>query len=118
MEMVHMKTLADQFSRFMTAMGLAVLLLVPQIGYSQAVEETPTAMAMAGDLVIARPLLLVATVVGTVGYIVSLPFSLAGGNAGEAAETLVVGPAKATFVRCLGCTRSGYKQKVVNADEE
>jgi hypothetical protein len=67
---------------------------------------------MAGDLVVARPLLLAATVAGSVFYVVSLPFSLAGGNALEAGDTLVVGPAMSTFVRCLGCTRSGYKRSV------
>jgi hypothetical protein len=38
---------------------------------------------MAGDLLVARPLGVLATVAGTAIYVVSLPFSLAGGNAGE-----------------------------------
>jgi len=46
-------------------------------------------------------------------YPVSLPFSALGGNAAEAGEVLVVGPAKATFVRCLGCTRTGRKQQPI-----
>lgn len=106
------------FSRIITTFGLALVLLLPQLGLTNTVEEKPTALAMAGDLVIARPLLLVTTVVGAAVYVVSLPFSLAGGNAKEAGETLVVGPAKATFVRCLGCTRSGYKKDVVDMEEE
>ena len=106
------------FSRLATLFGLSLVLLLPQIGYSQAVEEKPSALAMTGDLVIARPLLLVTTVVGTAVYLVSLPFSLAGGNAAEAGKTLVLGPAEATFVRCLGCTRSGYKKDVVDIDGE
>ncbi len=107
-----MQKMADKLTRAGLVLSMAMLLLFPQMGYTQAVEEDPTALAMAGDLIVARPLLLVATVVGTVFYVVSLPFSLAGGNAGEAGETLVVGPAKSTFVRCLGCTRSGYKKSV------
>jgi hypothetical protein len=59
--------------------------------------------------VIARPLGIVFTAIGAVAYVVTLPFSLAGGNAKAAGEQLVVGPAKATFVRCLGCTNSGYQ---------
>ena len=110
--------LSETFSKWVTAISLALVLLVPQMAYSQAVEEEPSAAAMAGDLVIARPLLLVTTVAGIVIYVVSLPFSLAGGNAGEAGKTLVVGPAKATFVRCLGCTRSGYKKDVVSFEDE
>lgn len=109
--------LADKFSRLAMVFSLALVLLAPQIGYSQAIEEDPSALAMAGDLVIARPLLLTGTVLGAVFYVASLPFSLAGGNAAEAGQTLVVGPAMSTFVRCLGCTRSGYKKEVVNLEE-
>jgi hypothetical protein len=109
--------LADKCSRLVMVVGLALVLLVPQMGYSQAVEENPSALAMAGDLVIARPLLLAATVVGAALYVVSLPFSLAGGNAVEAGNTLVVGPATSTFVRCLGCTRLGYKKEVANLED-
>ena len=74
--------------------------------------------SLVGDAVIARPLGLVFTVIGAVTYVVTLPFSLAGGNAGEAGKVLVVGPAEATFVRCLGCTKSGYKRDTVVADTE
>ena len=113
-----MKALFDSFSRFAAVLGLAVVLVLPQIAYSEAVEEEPSALAMTGDLVLARPFLLVATIVGTAVFIVSSPFSAAGGNLGQAADTLVVGPAKATFVRCLGCTKSGYRQDVVDAEAD
>ncbi|EEF26239.1 conserved hypothetical protein [Ricinus communis] len=73
---------------------------------------------MFGDAVIARPLGLAFTVIGAAVYVVTLPFSLAGGNAGAAGKTLVVGPAEATFVRCLGCTRSGYKHEAESAQPE
>ena len=46
-----------------------------------------------------------------------LPFSLLGGNADEAGEVLVMGPAKATFVRCLGCTRTGRKSETVEQSD-
>ena len=74
-------------------------------------EAEPTALAMTGDLVIARPIGAVITVVGAAAFVVSLPFSAAGGNVEQAAETLVVGPARATFVRCLGCKTSGKRRK-------
>ena len=111
-----MRAIMNIFSRFTAVLSLAIVLVLPQMAYSETIEEQPTALAMTGDLLIARPFLLVATVVGTAVYVVSLPFSLAGGNAGSAADTLVLGPAKATFMRCLGCTKSGYRKKVV--DEE
>lgn len=112
-----LQQLGDTLSRAGLVLSMAIVLLMPQMAYSQTIEEDPSALAMAGDLIIARPLLLVATVVGTVLYVVSLPFSLAGGNAGKAGETLVVGPAMSTFVRCLGCTHSGYKKDVAGVDD-
>jgi hypothetical protein len=59
---------------------------------------------MGADALIARPILLAITMVGAVVYVASLPFSLIGGNADQAAEVLFAGPARATFTRCLGCT--------------
>lgn len=67
-------------------------------------KERPGFLSMMSDLIIARPLLIGATAIGSVAYIVSLPFTLAGGNATDAAKTLVLDPGKAAFVRCLGCT--------------
>ena len=72
--------------------------------------EAPSGFAMVGDLVIARPLLIGATAIGAAAFIVSLPFTALGGNVGEAAQALVAEPGKEAFVRCLGCTSSGYKQ--------
>ncbi len=94
--------------------ALAVCLLAfSSAGHAQAIDEKPSALAMTGDALFARPALLATTVIGSVVYVVSLPFSLLGGNAAEAGETLVMGPAKATFVRCLGCTRVGRKPETV-----
>ena len=80
---------------------------------AQAAESSkldrPGEMAMIGDAVFARPLLLVSTVVGAGLYVVTLPFSLLGGNPGEAGEVLVLNPGKNTFVRCLGCTPAQHE---------
>lgn len=92
----------------------ACLLAFASIGHARTVEESPSALAMTGDALFARPVLLATTIVGSAVYLVSLPFSLLGGNAGEAGDVLVVGPAKATFVRCLGCTTIGRKQPPVS----
>jgi len=73
--------------------------------------QAPPAYAMIGDLVIARPLLIAATVVGTGVFLISLPFTALGGNVGAAGKALVVEPGKAAFVRCLGCTESGYNRQ-------
>lgn len=104
-----MRAIASKYSRLLTATTLSVALLAPQISVAQQVDEEPSALAMAGDAIIARPLGVAFTAVGAVLYVVTLPFTLLGGNAKEAGKELVVGPAEATFVRCLGCTKSGYK---------
>jgi len=86
--------------------------VAPQAMWAQAAtDESPNAAKMAGDLIVARPIGLVMTVAGTAAFIVSLPFTLLAGSVGEAADTLMVGPAKTTFVRCLGCTNTGYSNK-------
>lgn len=113
-----MRALTEKLSRLAMVFSMALVLIAPQISVAETVQENPTALAMTGDLIVARPLLLVMTVVGTVAYVISLPFTLAGGNAGQAGETLVLGPAEATFVRCLGCTRSGYRPDVVTTEDE
>ena len=64
--------------------------------------EDRNAPSMMFDLVCLRPLGLVATVVGTGFFIITLPFSILGGNTGEAAKKLMVEPAKYTFTRPLG----------------
>ncbi|MCE9664570.1 hypothetical protein LY622_14110 [Halomonas sp. M5N1S17] len=89
---------------------VAVLVLVTMLGSTKAMaqeqhlEARPSGGAMIADALIARPLLLVATLGGTALFVVSLPFSAMGGNVDQAAETLVKTPAEATFRRCLGCT--------------
>ncbi|WP_372964183.1 hypothetical protein [Marinobacter sp.] len=102
-----------KISRTMVATIAACLLAFSSLGHARAIDESPSALAMTTDAVILRPALLATTIVGAAVYLVSLPFSALGGNAGEAGKTLVVGPAKATFVRCLGCTISGRKQETV-----
>lgn len=100
-------------SRTLMATVAACLLAFSSAGHARPIDESPSALAMTGDAVFVRPVLLATTVVGAAVYLVSLPFSLLGGNAEEAGEALVVGPAKATFVRCLGCTKSGRKSETV-----
>ena len=90
---------------------VASLVTAAPLWAQTAVDESPSAGAMVGDLLVARPIGLVMTVGGTAAWIVSLPFTLMAGHAGEAAETLMVGPAESTFLRCLGCRETGYTNK-------
>ena len=52
--------------------------------------------------VVVRPLSLLSTIGGSAMYVVTLPFSMASGNAQEAKRLLVDKPYEATFNRKLG----------------
>ena len=100
------KRIRNQVAAAVTA---GAMLLAGAPAYA-APEDDPSAGEMAADIVVARPLGLLATIAGSAAFVVSLPFSALGGNVPQAADALVVGPAKSTFVRCLGCTSSGRYQ--------
>ena len=65
-------------------------------------EKDPNPMAMAVDGLVVRPVSFIATVLGGAFYVVTLPFSAAGGNSAAAWNQMVAAPARATFVRPLG----------------
>ncbi len=69
-------------------------------------EYQPTAEQMIIDGLIYRPLSLAGTAVGLGVFIVTLPFSILGGNVDQAVQILVVEPARTTFGNCLGCIHS------------
>ncbi len=100
---------------FLVAVSISVMML-PQLVQAQyeAVDDKPNPYAMFGDLVVARPVGFGLSVLGTATWVVSLPFTLLAGHAEEAAEQLIVGPGKSTFVRCLGCRRTGYTYKDID----
>ena len=80
--------------------------------------DEPTGEEMIVDAVVARPIGLAATVLGTAAFIVTLPFSALGGNVDKAADKLVIDPARETFVRCLGCRQSGHPDRFKGAEGE
>jgi hypothetical protein len=59
-------------------------------------------LEVVGDVVIVRPGCFVATVIGSVVFIVALPIALTSGSVKETADALVVKPAEATFTRPIG----------------
>ena len=91
---------------------LAASLLLPSLNAMAATsvveDETPGGLAMATDLVVLRPVGAVLTAVGAVMFVVSLPFTAPTGGVKDAGKVLVADPAKFTFARCLGCTKTGY----------
>ena len=85
----------------------AVLVLTWVASPALAAEEAwrkpePSGAATGFDLVVLRPLGIVALVGGAVLFVVSLPFSALGGNVDEAADKLVTAPFNYTFTRPLG----------------
>jgi len=101
--------------RFAAVIMVACLVLPQALWANDAIDDGPNGFAMVGDLLVARPIGVVMTAVGTAAWVVSLPFTLLAGHAGEAAETLILGPGAATFVRCLGCRETGYTNKDIDA---
>jgi len=59
-------------------------------------------MQMVADIVVIRPACLVATAVGSVFFIVSLPIAAISHSTKKTAHVLVETPAKATFTRPIG----------------
>jgi hypothetical protein len=71
--------------------------------FRDTVDDSPSAGAMAFDLLVVRPVGLVATVLGTGLFVLQLPLSFIQGEApSDPAQKLVVEPAKFTFTRPLG----------------
>lgn len=54
------------------------------------------------DVTLVRPGCFVATVIGTAFFIVALPVAAISGSIQKTADTLVIGPAEATFTRPVG----------------
>jgi Na+(H+)/acetate symporter ActP len=70
--------------------------------YDDRFGEEPSSGEMFVDAIAVRPLTLVASAVGLVGWVVTLPVTLFSGNAGDAGQAWVLDPLAYTFVRPLG----------------
>jgi hypothetical protein len=63
-------------------------------------DDSPEAIA--ADALVVRPFCLVATIVGSAVFVVSLPAAAISKSVDKTADALVNKPAKATFTRPLG----------------
>ena len=101
-----MKSLHRKLLAYIVTLVFAVSSISVATASSRSVifedNQEPTAGEMLADTVLVRPPMLLATVVGIVTFVVTLPFSALGGNVGEAGRTMVLDPAKYTFLRPLG----------------
>ena len=98
-------------SRIRTGIALTLaMLLFSATSLVHAMEDTYTAQGGSDvsaetilvDGVILRPIGVLATIVGSVAFVVTLPFSIPTRSVDKAAQKLVVDPAKYTFVRPMG----------------
>ena len=69
---------------------------------SSSASEDSGPLTVVADAVVIRPACLVATVLGSAFFVVSLPIAAASKSVKKTANTLVVKPANATFTRPLG----------------
>jgi hypothetical protein len=81
-----------------------ILMLTASLGRAEDTHsnQNVSGSAIIADILVARPLGLVATVGGSALFIVGLPFILISGSTDQAAQKLVVEPAEYTFTRPLG----------------
>ncbi len=92
--------------RWIIVLMIATLIIVP-FGSSALAQEffeakEPEGGEMIYDFVVLRPVGIIATAVGSIFFVVSLPFSALGDNVDAAKEKLVKDPYKFTFERPLG----------------
>ena len=98
-----MRGLKKNIKANMLVIIVMIMTALPGVSMAESITERPSGAEMTADLVLVRPLMFGATLVGSVVFIVSSPFSALGGNFKEAADTLVGTPFRSTFMRCLGC---------------
>jgi hypothetical protein len=72
----------------------------------------PTAEGMFLDGLVARPVGLASTILGTGLFVVTLPFSIMGGNVEQARERFIDEPMAYTFRRCLGCFKGEHRSRM------
>ena len=71
-------------------------------GVSSSRADVDRSLDVVGDIALVRPGCIVVTAVGTVIFVVALPFAAFSHSVGSTADTLVVRPAAAAFTRPVG----------------
>ena len=84
----------------MTTVVCVLALIAGSMTPAQA--DDGSSLAVTADVLLARPACLVATVIGSALFVVSLPVAIPSKSVKKVANTLVVTPGKATFTRPLG----------------
>jgi hypothetical protein len=91
----------DKMKTTITTALCVMALLAASVTPAQATRDG-SSLAVTADVLLARPACLVATIIGSALFVVSLPASIPSKSVKKTAHTLVATPAKATFTRPLG----------------
>lgn len=71
-------------------------------GKARSASSKPSAAAIAADLIVLRPVGLIGTILGTCGFILSLPVTIPTKKVDSIGQDLVIAPFHYTFERPLG----------------
>lgn len=96
---------AHRWSRrpaFALAAALMLCFTAPVVAQARDTVTGDRGGDMAVDLVVVRPLGIVATVIGTAGFVLALPFTLPSGSTEDTAREWIAAPFEYTFNRPLG----------------
>ncbi len=81
---------------------VTVLLILSIVFISAPAFANDREVNIVADIALVRPLSLAATILGTAGFIVALPFSIPSGSVNETAKVLIAEPFHYTFSRPIG----------------
>ncbi|HBG45943.1 MAG TPA: hypothetical protein DDW94_03040 [Deltaproteobacteria bacterium] len=87
-------------SALIAALMLSIAVFPAQAAGVQ--EDEPTSSAIVFDILLVRPLGIVATALGAAVFVVGLPFTIPTRSVGLAADKLVADPVRFTFKRPVG----------------
>lgn len=85
-----------------TAAATLGLIILAGCASDPAKHGPPTGGEMVTDAFAVRPLTLTYSAIGLAAWVLSLPFTIPSGSAGDAGEAWVLGPLEYTFARPLG----------------
>ena len=88
-------------TKLFTTILFVLALLLGTVNPASAAGDTG-ATSVAIDVIVARPVSLAMTIIGSALFVVSLPVAIPAQSVEKVAHTLVVTPAEDTFTRPLG----------------
>jgi len=85
-----------------TKLLLILCALIIGMGNITTSRAEDNSIAAITDVILVRPGCLLATLMGSVAFVIALPIAATSGSIRKTADTLVLAPAQATFTRPIG----------------